>query len=343
MAYENILAQIASPKPSNYLASYLGGVEARSALDEQQRQGQARQLAGRALTGDKAAGQQLAQVDPQVFMELRKFQGDERAKELERVGGLYYSADTPEKWAVAINFLKKAGYEVSPEDEDFRNRDALLGMAMTAAQRIALEHQNRQFGLQERQFAADQDYRAQSLDLERQRLAQTAGKDSLLAKMQERATAAQTMGLDPKSAEFRNFVLTGAQSSLGRGNASLTATDRKAILEADDTVLANEGVISALDRAITINNKAYSGIGASVRPILDRNLPDFIPGINEAKGTATTEFQNLVLGQALASLKSTFGAAPTEGERQILLDLQASVDKSPAWSAPRFWRSVALI
>lgn len=160
MAYENILAQIANPKPSNYLASYLGGVEARSALDEQQRQGQARQLAGQALTGDKAAGQQLAQVDPQIFMELRKFQGDERAKELERVGGLYYSADTPEKWAVAMNFLKKAGYEVSPEDEDFRNRDALLGMAMTAAQRITMDHQNRE-------FAATQDYRNQSLAIQR--------------------------------------------------------------------------------------------------------------------------------------------------------------------------------
>ena len=38
---------------------------------------------------------------------------------------------------------------------------------------------------------------------------------------------------------------------------------------------------------------------------------------------------NVVLGQALSSLKATFGAAPTEGERKILVDLQASIDKTP--------------
>jgi hypothetical protein len=37
-----------------------------------------------------------------------------------------------------------------------------------------------------------------------------------------------------------------------------------------------------------------------------------------------------VLGQALTQLKSIFGAAPTEGERKILIDLQASVNKPPA-------------
>jgi hypothetical protein len=51
---------------------------------------------------------------------------------------------------------------------------------------------------------------------------------------------------------------------------------------------------------------------------------------NDDKGQATTELENVVLGQALSSLKSIFGAAPTEGERKILVDLQASIDKTPA-------------
>jgi hypothetical protein len=46
-------------------------------------------------------------------------------------------------------------------------------------------------------------------------------------------------------------------------------------------------------------------------------------------GTATEELQNVVTSQVLENLKATFGASPTEGERQILLDVQGSVNKSP--------------
>ena len=248
MAYENILNQIANPKASNYLDSYLGGVQARSALDEQQREGQARQLAGQALTGDKAAGQQLAQVDPQVFMKLKEFQGDQRAKELERVGGLYYRADTPEKWAMAQDFLKKASYDVSPEDLDFSNRDALLGMTMSAAQQITMEHQNRSFGLQEREFAANQSHRAQSLALEREKMAQSAGKDSLAAKMMERAQAAQAMGLEPGSPEHTQFTLTGKTGDLVKG----AADQEKARLRQETMAPYAESASKAIDDAIAI-------------------------------------------------------------------------------------------
>jgi hypothetical protein len=49
-----------------------------------------------------------------------------------------------------------------------------------------------------------------------------------------------------------------------------------------------------------------------------------------------------VLGQALSQLKSIFGAAPTEGERKILLDLQASVDKTPRERALVLRRAIKL-
>ena len=45
---------------------------------------------------------------------------------------------------------------------------------------------------------------------------------------------------------------------------------------------------------------------------------------------STLEFDKLVIGQALSSLKSTFGAAPTEGERQMLMDIQGSVGQPRA-------------
>ena len=44
-------------------------------------------------------------------------------------------------------------------------------------------------------------------------------------------------------------------------------------------------------------------------------------------GVATTELTNLVMTNALGQLKAIFGAAPTEGERKILLEIQGSVNQ----------------
>ena len=73
--------------------------------------------------------------------------------------------------------------------------------------------------------------------------------------------------------------------------------------------------------------RAGSGATARTQSWLARNDPTGF--FDDQKGQATTELENVVLGQALANLKAIFGAAPTEGERKILVDLQASVDKTP--------------
>ena len=50
-----------------------------------------------------------------------------------------------------------------------------------------------------------------------------------------------------------------------------------------------------------------------------------LPGKIEPEGAqATIEFDLLLKQQVLPQLKSIFGAAPTEGERKILLELQGS-------------------
>ena len=77
----------------------------------------------------------------------------------------------------------------------------------------------------------------------------------------------------------------------------------------------------------SINETAGSGFFANAQALAARNDPTGY--FNDAKGESTTELQNVVFNQALTQLKAAFGAAPTEGERKILLDLQASVDKTP--------------
>ena len=98
------------------------------------------------------------------------------------------------------------------------------------------------------------------------------------------------------------------------------------MFEADDNIQAGKNVISTLTEALSLNEKAYSGFGAKQRAVFRSNL---LPG-NTDSADATILLDNLMTNQALNSLKMTFGGMPTEGERKILLDVQASADKTPA-------------
>lgn len=179
------------------------------------------------------------------------------------------------------------------------------------------------------QFRQDEARRAQqNADRTHQLQAQNSGGRDIANQVEQRKRAAAGMGLAPEHPSYLSFVLTG---KMPREDAQpLTATDKKAILEADESVLTNKAAITALDEAMKISPKANTGYGASFRATLGNNLPDLlVPDVisSPESSAATANYDNLVLGQALQSLKSIFGAAPTEGERKILIDLQASADK----------------
>ncbi|MBX5131605.1 hypothetical protein HJB80_02720 [Rhizobium lentis] len=145
-----------------------------------------------------------------------------------------------------------------------------------------------------------------------------------------RANAAKNLGLAPDDPRYQSFVLTG---KMPREDAQpLTTTDKKAILEADDAISTNKSAIGLLDQAIKINDKANSGWFAGTRAMLGNNLPDYaVPDAlsSPESSAATTEYDNLVQQGALSQLKTIFGGNPTEGERSILLELQASSNKPP--------------
>lgn len=104
----------------------------------------------------------------------------------------------------------------------------------------------------------------------------------------------------------------------------MSVTLQKELLESDDGVQSSKAVVDILNEALKINKTAYSGYGAKGRAILASNLPGATPGAD-----ATINLDNMMTGQALESLKTVFGGMPTEGERKILLDMQASADKTP--------------
>lgn len=155
-----------------------------------------------------------------------------------------------------------------------------------------------------------------------------ATTDSIPAEVEQRRRAVQAQGLDPNSPNLQAFILSGRMPR--EDQQPLTATDKKAILEADEMVAGNEAALKALGEAKGLSPQAHQGFGASTRATIANNLPDWlVPDAvaSPQSAAATTNYENLVLGQALSQLKTIFGAAPTEGERKILVDLQASADK----------------
>lgn len=176
-------------------------------------------------------------------------------------------------------------------------------------------------------------------------LAAPAAPKGVTADVEARKAAAAGMGLTPDDPAYKSYVLTGKMPR--EDQAPLTATDKTAILNADESVLANTTVIDQLNSVLapgpdgkSLNDKAGYGSTAGVQSWAARNDPTGL--FDDTQGQATTELSNIILGQALSSLKSIFGAAPTEGERKILVDLQASVDKTPAEREAIIKRAITL-
>jgi hypothetical protein len=159
------------------------------------------------------------------------------------------------------------------------------------------------------------------------------GQGTAALQFAERETAARSFGLQPGSPAYQSYVLTGKMPR--EDQQPLTATDKKAILEADEMVLSSEGVIKNLEDAKALSKKAYTGPTAGVRGY----ATSFV---GAEGGKATEELRTLITQNALQQLKATFGAAPTEGERKILLEIQGAVDKEPSVREAIFERARVL-
>lgn len=156
------------------------------------------------------------------------------------------------------------------------------------------------------------------------------------AAVEQRKAAATDNGLDPNSPGYQSFVLTG---KMPREDAQpLTATDKKAVLEADEKVQGGQQVIQNLQKAKQLSKQSFSGPAAGTRGYAASFLGES-SDIGKA-GIATTDMNNLVTSNALQQLKTIFGGNPTEGERAILLDIQGSASQPDAVRQKIFDRAI---
>lgn len=102
------------------------------------------------------------------------------------------------------------------------------------------------------------------------------------------------------------------------GPAKLSAQQEKELFETDDIIRTSRSTAKSIEDAIRLNASASSGALAGVENAYNRTLG------NPVAAADTTEFNSIVTGQALESMRAIFGANPTEGERKILMDMQAA-------------------
>lgn len=250
------------------------------------------------------------------------------------LGGRIDGEPDPARWGEALDYLGQLGLDV----DQYRPHPAMARVAaqasVSALDRISMAktEQDMMLALNEFEHTVTDSNRRYALDAQKTNatVQQANAKSNPYA---EREQAAKQYGLTPDNPAYEGFILTG---KMPREDAQpLSATDKKAILEADEAVQSNQNTIDMLRSVIDapkdggkpLNERAGSGVFAGTQAFLARNDPLGI--LDDNKGEATTELDNVVLGQALSSLKATFGGAPTEGERKILLDLQASINKTP--------------
>lgn len=151
----------------------------------------------------------------------------------------------------------------------------------------------------------------------------TATPDAIMTDKRTREENALNRGVTMRG---QNMTAATAQAkATAPQKTPLSASAQKELFEADELAKASESALGMLREALTLNDKAYSGVGAKQRALVRSNLPG-----NSAEADATIQLDNLMTSQALESLKATFGGMPTEGERKILLDIQASADKTPS-------------
>jgi hypothetical protein len=142
---------------------------------------------------------------------------------------------------------------------------------------------------------------------------------------------AADLGLTPGTSEFKEKVEEITKTGAG---AKLSSAAEKELYEAEDKIAAGKEVVLAFEQALRLNNLAYEGPTAGAKEVAGRFIP-IISG-SEAQ-TATADLENVVLGTALTQLKAIFGAAPTEGERKILIDVQGSINK-PLKTREAIWK-----
>ena len=122
----------------------------------------------------------------------------------------------------------------------------------------------------------------------------------------------------------------------------LTAPEQRQLFQQEDQISAGQSTLSLLAEARRLSDQFRGGAGAGMMAYAGSQARSAVGMAPSEESNAIINYDNLVKEQALANLKTTFGGNPTEGERKVLLELQASSGKTPEQRADILDRAVKL-
>jgi hypothetical protein len=165
--------------------------------------------------------------------------------------------------------------------------------------------------------ALDQQYKMGMLDIARQ----NANRQEVPPQLR----VLEAAGINPASAEGRKALFP-------RTDTPISATDKKAIFEAEDAMPQLQGTVENLNRALELNKNTFSGAGAGMRATLGANLPDgMVPDFIADKKTAlaTSEWQKIMGPEALQAMASTLKGATTDFELRKFIEMLGDPQTPP--------------
>lgn len=147
----------------------------------------------------------------------------------------------------------------------------------------------------------------------------TPGTPEYLAKIKELTDLDVQRKVGEIDAKIKGLELAGQNAELREQLANRLSPkeiEMKSTLE--DQVATGQQALADLKQAYSLNSNSFEGgwLDKAQRAALEA------AGSKDPKVVNTRVMENLLGAQGLAKLKATFGGAPTEGERQILMELE---------------------
>ena len=166
--------------------------------------------------------------------------------------------------------------------------------------------------------------------------AQDEGLKPGTPQFQARVREISELAVDRANAQIQATVagmsVAAANLALGQARFTQQQTEARRLTPQELTLKTDtENAIAASDSAMRSLKQAYqlnpNSFDASLPDLAQRKILE-AAGSKDTKLVNTRTMENLLGEQALSQLKTTFGSAPTEGERKILMDLQGIGAKS---------------
>jgi hypothetical protein len=152
----------------------------------------------------------------------------------------------------------------------------------------------------------DQNYKTEMLGIAKQ----NANRQETPAPLQVLKAA----GIDPASPEGRKALFP-------KTDTPISATDKKAIFEAEDALPQLQGTKEALARAKEINDKTFTGYTAGIRGDIGTKLPGGSFLVDQNAALATSEWQKIMGPEALQAMASTLKGATTDFELRKFIEM----------------------